>query len=106
MFHETRLIENIHDKQEVLNALSCFTDEDFNGNNGKEYLWEVAQEYESNQDYVLDMLEKSDLTGENLIYKYFDMWLGNDGYYSDYDVIVESFKDNRAVISVAYETYV
>ena len=104
MFHTTAIIENLNDKQEVLATLSVFDDEDFNGNNGKEYLWEVAQEYESNQDYVLDILEKSDLTGENLVYKYFDMWLGNDGYYSDYDVIVESFKDNRAVISVAYET--
>lgn len=105
MYHATALIENLNDKQEVLNVLSTFDDEDFNGNNGEEYLWEMAQGFESNQDYVLDTLEKSDLTGENLIYKYFDMWLGNDGYYSDYDVIVDSFKDNKAVISVAYETY-
>lgn len=101
MFHETSLIENIHDKQEVLNALSCFTDEDFNGNNGEEYLWEVAQNYESNRDYVLDMLEKSDLTGENLIYKYFELWTDNDGYYSDYDVVVNQIDDKRAIVSFA-----
>lgn len=104
MFHSIATIENINDKQEVLATLSIFDDEDFNGNNGDEYLWEMAQGYESNQEFVLDMLEKSDLTGEQLIYKYFEMWLSNDGYYEDYDVIVDSFDNNKAVVSVAYET--
>lgn len=104
MFHSIATIENINDKEEVLTTLSFFDDEDFNGNNGDEYLWEIAQGYESNQEFVLDMLEKSDLTGEQLIYKYFEMWLGNDGYYEDYDVIVDNFSDNKAVISIAYET--
>lgn len=104
MFHSIATIENINDKKEVLATLSIFDDEDFNGNNGDEYLWEVAKGFESNQDYVLDTLDKSDLTGEQLVYMYFDMWLGNDGYYGDYDVIVDSFSDNKAVVSVAYET--
>ena len=104
MYHTTALIENLNNKQEVLNVLSTFDDEDFNGNNGEEYLWEMAQGYESNQDYVLDTLEKSDLTGEELIHAYFSMWFDNDGYYGDYDVIVAGFNDDRAVISVVYET--
>lgn len=104
MFHSIATIENINDKEEVLTTLSFFDDEDFNGNNGDEYLWEIAQGYESNQEFVLDTLEKSNLTGEQLIYKYFEMWLGNDGYYEDYDVIVDNFSDNKAVISIVYET--
>lgn len=104
MFLSTATIENINDKEEVLATLSFFDDEDFNGNNGDEYLWEMAQGFESNQDYVLDTLKKSDLTGEQLVYEYFDMWMGVDGYYEDYEVIVDTFSDNKAVISIAYET--
>lgn len=104
MFHSIATIENINDKEEVLATLSFFDDEDFNGNNGDEYLWDFAQGFESNQDYVLDTLEKSDLIGEELVHAYFEMWFDNDGYYRDYDVIVAGFNNDRAVISVVYET--
>lgn len=102
MYHAVATVENLNNKQEVLSALSNFSDEDFNGGNGKEYLWEFAQGYESNQEYVLNTLEKSELIGEELINKYFELWLENDGYYKNYDVIVTSFQDNKATISVVY----
>jgi hypothetical protein len=41
---------------ELLDILCNFDNEDFNGNNGADYLWECAKGYESNQEFVIDML--------------------------------------------------
>lgn len=42
--------------EDLLDILSNFSDCDFDGTNGEEYLWECAKGYESNQAYTLDML--------------------------------------------------
>ena len=82
-------IDNINDREEVLNILSdVYTDEDFCGNNGEDFTWEEALEegFESTQDYVIDKLRKSDLNGIDLVQKFLSEWLDNDGYYTNWEV--------------------
>lgn len=76
------------DKDEILNELSLLdTDDDFNGNNGKEYTWDEALKngFDSSQEYVIDHLEKSPLQGIELIKEFFYQWLDPDNYILEYD---------------------
>ena len=72
------IIHDITNKEDILNSLQAFTDEDWSGNNGEDYTWDEAieNEFDSSQAYVLDLLKKSDLTGNELIETYIDYWLG------------------------------
>lgn len=102
-YHEIIKINDINNKDEILETLSFVeTDEDFNGNNGEEFTWEEALEngFESSQEYVIDKLRKSDLTGEELVREFFEEWLGNDGYYDDYDIETEMINNKKCVCSV------
>lgn len=102
-YHEIIKINNINDKEEILNTLSFIgTDEDFNGNNGKEYTREEAIEkgFESTQEYVIDKLEKSNLTGKSLVIEFFKEWLDNDGYYDMWDIESNTDKNNSCIFSV------
>ena len=104
MKHEIIIINNREDKEEILNALSSmYTDEDFNGNNGEEYTWESALEegFESNQEYLVNWLRKSELKEEKLIEEFVDEWLGNDGYYGEPDIVFADFGKNGFVCSIA-----
>lgn len=90
-FLETILfsVDTLQNRDELLDELSYFCDEDFNGNNGKEYNWELtnAGGYRCNQAYVIDTIKKADLINEfAVIDKYFEMWLGFDSYYEEYRV--------------------
>lgn len=99
---KTEIIEKSASKEQLLGMLSCFDDEDFNGNNGTEYNWVETNKgfYPSNKEYVLDVLRKSEETDkETLIDKYFDMWLGRDYYYNLYDVNITE-KDTLLIVSV------
>lgn len=96
--------------ESILGALSNFDDEDFNGNNGEEYLWEEAEGYECNQDYVLDQLRAKyteDLIHEeffiviDLVNDYFNDFLGRDGYYLDYKIDVD-IEDGNITIACAW----
>lgn len=88
-------------KQEILDALCNLSDCDcdFNGENGADYLWEEAQGYESNRDYLLDKVSQYDVI-EVMIYKYFDRWIGHDTYYDtyNYDII---YNENNEIIAIA-----
>lgn len=94
---------------DILNALRRFDDEDFNGNNGEEYLWDIASSFYCNQDYVIDKLEKkyknSDMKKfknvERICHNYFDEFMGVDGYYTAYKVNV-TFVNDSAVITCAW----
>lgn len=96
--------------ESILGALSNFNDEDFNGNNGEEYLWECAEGYDSNMEYVLDELRKKyteDIIQEDvykvidLVRDYFNEFLGNDGYYKDYEFDVD-VEDGDVIIVCAW----
>lgn len=99
---KTVVIEDMLNNELILSALSEFSDEDFNGNNGEEYTWEKALEqgFKSSQDYVIDVLRNSGLTQEELIRAYFNEWLGHDYYYTDYRVEITPVGTNKAVVSL------
>lgn len=91
-------------KEKVLEALSTFgmEDNDFNGENGAEYLWEKAQGYESNRDYLLDKIATYNDIGK-MIYDYFDGWLGDDGYYDAWEYnIIRNEADKIVAIALVY----
>ena len=97
------IIRDINNKDEILEELRfLYTDEDFSGNNGKEFTWEEALEngFVSSQDYVIDQLKKSDLKGVDLVKKFFEDWLDSDGYYTDWNLEVTDV-NGTTVISVA-----
>ena len=79
-------------------------DEDFNGNNGKEYLWLEAEVegFESNAAYCLSIAEK-EKTPREMIEKFISLWMSRDYYYQDYDlgILVE---DDTLFVSLAYVT--
>ena len=87
------------------NLMSIFTqlaeqDDDFNGNNGDEYLWDSAEEngFESNEDYLTDRVLKNIEPNQELslqevgklIDEFLSEWTGNDNYYTgvDFDFVV------------------
>lgn len=91
-------------RENILNALSnLYTDEDFVGNNGKEFTNENALKngFESTQDYVIDELEKSDKDGYDLIDLFLQKWLGDDNYYGDYDYESTTIC-KTTIIAIAY----
>jgi len=84
---ETFILGNINDKENLLLELADIGDDDFIGNNGEDYTWDDALDagFDSTQEYVLSLLEKSDLRGEALVSKYLSYWLENDSYYTGYE---------------------
>lgn len=98
------VIDDINNKEEVITRLGKVeTDEDFNGNNGKDFTWEDAIESgcSSTQEYVINVLSHKDLKGLDLIREFFSWWFDNDGYYQDWEI--DSFEqDNKTIVSVVY----
>jgi hypothetical protein len=100
---ETTVINNIYNKDDVLKALQNFDNEDFNGNNGKDFTRDVALEngFESTQEYILDKLQKSDLDAEDMIEDYLQELYGDDDYYYSYDYVLTQVNNtNTYVLSV------
>lgn len=88
-------------------AIDCLAsliniDNDFNGENGPEYLWEEAEGFECNADYCLSIAEKEN-TPREMIEKFISLWMSRDYYYQDYDlgILVE---DDKLFLSFAYMT--
>lgn len=79
-------------------------DDDFNGNNGSDYLWEEAEAegFDSNAKYCLSIAEK-EKTPREMIEKFISLWMSRDYYYADYDlgILVE---DDKLFLSFAYIT--
>lgn len=97
-----------------------FYDDDFNGNNGFEYVSDRAKRlnYNSDMDYVYDTLfleytddwsnansEKKKNIIEEVVDKYFEFFMGESSEYYKYTVNTE-FVYDKAVITVAYITEV
>ena len=95
-----------YDKDEVEACLMSMADHDcdFNGENGSEYLWDVAEGFESNAEYCMSVV-KGEPTIKAMIEKFVAMWMGNDSYYEEYDlgVIVEN---HMVFISLVWVTRV
>jgi hypothetical protein len=73
-------------------ASLAINDNDFNGNNGLEFLWEEARGYNSNFDYLEDYL--SDIEdAETYIREFIERWIGADDYYEEYSLRIEKEGD-------------
>ena len=83
-------------------------DNDFNGANGEEYLWEEAEEkgFETNADYLINKVLKDIDTNidvskvSKLISLFLEQWLGRDDYYDGYDFDLD-FVNNVLFVAVA-----
>lgn len=92
--HQVEIFNVEATKEEILDTLSNFYDEDFCGNNGAEYNWEETNKggYRSNQQYVLDTIRNSNIVEPlGIIQEYFEMWLGRDSYYDASNIDVTSY---------------
>lgn len=95
-----------NNKEEVAETLMCLADidNDFNGENGAEYLWEEAElgGFESNAEYCLWMAQREE-TPRAIIEKFISLWMGRDYYYQDYDlgILVDG---DKLFLSLAYMT--
>ena len=77
-------------------------DNDLNGANGEECLWDIAKEkgFETNLDYLIEKTKSFD-NSDDMVSYFLDSWMGIDGYYNDYkyDLIGT---DNDIILSVAF----
>lgn len=91
-------------KEGALSSLMdlALCDNDFNGENGAEYLWEEAEGFESNAAYCLSIAEQEP-TPRAMVEKFISLWMGRDYYYEDYDIGV-LVRDDQLFISLAYTT--
>ena len=104
---ETVIVEG--DIFAALKALSDI-DNDFNGNNGEEYLSPEAKEAgcESNQEYLLNTLEQRKAEGEfneeyEIVDAFCEAWCGSDGYYEEYEVASHLSEEGKVLfIALSY----
>ena len=91
-----------YNRDEVANTLMHLGsyDADFCGDNGYEYRWEIAKEFETNAEYALSVAQKEP-TIIGMITKFVDIWMGNDSYYYDYEVSIKEM-NGIVAISIAY----
>lgn len=77
-------------------------DNDFNGENGEEYLWEEAEGFESNAEYCLAVVTNiEEITPKEMIEKFISLWMERDSYYSEYDLGIVA-EDDKLFVSLAY----
>lgn len=100
--HNTVVSKNNRDdvKDALMELAMC--DADFCGDNGDEYLWEEANGFECNAEYVLSLVSEESTISE-MITNFVSRWMGSDGYYEEYDVEIKELDDVIA-ISVAFTT--
>ena len=96
-------------RNSLLKALLEFAaiDNDFNGNNGNEYLWDRAKGYKCNATYEVAYLRREfkDKSDEDVVKQYFEDWLGHDSYYYEYNTDVSyNKKGHVSAVAVAYTT--
>lgn len=94
----------------VIDALKRIAeyDEDFNGTNGSEYLWDISKQkgFSNNLDYVCDLIKK-EMGDKNINYNdtmrmfeiFTDYWLNKDSYYKEYKYEVVT-GDNEVPIAL------
>lgn len=92
-------------------------DLDFNGENGNECLWEESEQmgYQSNLDYVCDLVQKELCKDSNkeigyqivmdAVHLFTENWLKNNSYYLYYDYgVVTDEKERPIAIALCYVT--
>ena len=81
-------------------------DDDFNGNNGEDYLWKIAKDdgFKTNIDYCINKVMKQYEIDNDIvkaIEDFFDIWFKSDGFYDEYDYCVYEYKD-KLFVSFAF----
>ncbi len=94
----TKEVKSLKDFEGLLVELGRL-DADYCGDNGEDYLSDEAKAagYDSDAEYdahsLVDKITRADVRkgvegAEELIQRYLDGWLGEDGYYHEYEAIV------------------
>lgn len=102
--HVTDIIANTKEGVHLFVFWAALRDNDFNGENGPEYLWEAAKGFESNADYCWSIAEKES-TPQAMIERFIVLWMDNDSYYTDYNLQVSQY-EQILFVSLAYTTEV
>ena len=107
MEFNSQIINNTkEDVIEYFNDIVDEYDDDFNGNNGEDFLWRKAKDngFKTNIDYCINkVITQYEVDGNivKAIENFFDLWFGSDGYYEEYDYCVYEYK-NKLFISFAF----
>lgn len=98
-------VDNRESLLDALRSLSDF-DCDFNGENGNDYLWEDAKNYDSNMDYLINEIKDIE-DDEECVNTFFEEWLDNDKYYDEWNVsvITDEKKRVKAISLAAIGSY-
>lgn len=75
-------------RDSLLSALiGSVDDNDLNGENGEEYLWESAKNagFDNNLDFIADVVKNVE-SDKKCIEEFFKLCYGADSYYEDYEV--------------------
>ena len=86
--------------------LEHLQDDDMNGNNGDEYLWECskAKGFKTNLEFMEDLLKSSEYTKvEDLVCLFMNTLIDKDYYYKDYEIKIYHIDDNRTAVAVMTE---
>jgi hypothetical protein len=85
MEHITDIIANTREGAQLFLSNAALCDNDFNGENGPEYLWVDAEGFGNNFDYCWSIAEKENKP-RLIIERFVSLWMGKDSYYVDYSL--------------------
>lgn len=106
-------IETVAVSGDLFGALKALSDidNDFNGNNGDEYLSAEAKEagYENNQEYLLNKVREESRSGEyesvdDIVQAFCKAWLDGDSHYEEWEVVCHFTNHEIDFIVLAYTT--
>lgn len=100
--HITDIIANTREGAKLFLSTAALSDNDFNGENGPEYLWEDAEGFENNFDYCWSIAVK-EKKPRLMIEKFISLWMGKDSYYVDYSVEILQHEE-ILFVSLAFVT--
>lgn len=96
------IIANTKAGAKLFLSIAAQCDNDFNGENGEEYLWADAEGFESNLEYCLSIAE-NEPTPRAMIQKFVRLWMGRDNYYQDYSLDIMQHEE-ILFVSLAFVT--
>ena len=107
MEFNSQIIDNTKENViEYFNNIVNEYDDDFNGNNGEDYLWDIAKDdgFKTNIDYCINKVMKQYEIDNDIvkaIEDFFKLWFESDSFFDEYDYCVYEYKD-KLFISFAF----
>lgn len=102
MEHINDIIANTKESAKLFLSTAIQCDNDFNGENGEEYLWEDAIGFNSNAEFCWAEAEKKS-TPREMIETFVALWMGADSYYEEYSVEILQHEE-ILFVSLAFVT--